>query len=391
MEKEVQPYISAENAALDKVILHAIDTMEKSKEQIFEISENARLEGGTLKQELDQIRIETEQTISKFDELEVRYKKMRYRLMEVSRNFKRYKEKDIREAYEQANQCQLELRLLAEREQYLRNRRDELERRLKNIEQTIEKAENLFSQVSVVLGYLQGDIARMTEALEHAKLGQLFGLRIIEAQEEERKRVAREIHDGPAQSIANLVLRTEIVEKVLEKGEVEKAQQDLKEFKRMARDSLSEVRKIIYDLRPMALDDLGLIPTLRKYIDAYNDKYDFYIDFKVIGMVERLPSTAEVAIFRLIQESLNNIMKHAEATLVQVLIEFKPLGLTIRIKDNGKGMPEGILHNENSFGLVGMKERVKLLQGELKINSKPGRGTEIWIQVPIQAPKLVEG
>ncbi|WP_039944536.1 sensor histidine kinase [Thermicanus aegyptius] len=383
MEREEEHQVSFESAALDRVILHAIETMEKSKEQIFEIAENARLEGGNLKKELDQVQAEVERIIHHYDQLEAKYKKMRLRLMEVSHNFKRYNEQDIREAYEQANQCQIDLKLASEREKYLRKRRDELERRLKTVERTIEKADNLLSQVSVVLGYLQGDIARMTEALEHAKNGHIFGLKIIEAQEEERKRVAREMHDGPAQSIANLVLRTEIVEKVLNQNEAETARKELQVLKKMARDSLSDVRKIIYDLRPMALDDLGLIPTLRKFVDAYIDRYHLYIDFKVVGMEERLPSTTEVAIFRLVQESLNNIIKHAEATMVQVLLEFKPLKLTIRIKDNGKGMPAEALKKENSFGLIGMKERVKLLQGEMEIRSKPGRGTEILIQVPI--------
>lgn len=386
MDKEEEREAYAESIALDRVISHAIETMEKSKEQIFEIAESARLEGGNLKQELERIQTEVQETISLYDQTEIRYKKMRQRLMEVSRNFKQYTEEDIRAAYEQANQSQMELRLLAERENHLRNRRDELERRLKNVERTIEKAENLFSQVSIVLGYLQGDIARMTEALERAKIGHLFGLRIIEAQEEERKRVAREIHDGPAQAIANLVLRTEILEKVLEKGEVANVLQELKDFKRMARNSLSEVRKIIYDLRPMALDDLGLIPTLRKFVDAYQEQYSLSIDFKVMGTEERLPGTAEVAIFRLVQESLNNIVKHAEASRVSISMEFKPLDLTISIKDNGKGMSEEIFHKEDSFGLVGMRERVKLLHGELKITSQPGKGTEIWVKVPLTDP-----
>lgn len=386
MDKEEEREAYAESIALDKVINHAIETMEKSKEQIFEIAESARQEGGNLKQELERIQTEVQETISLYDQTEIRYKKMRQRLMEVSRNFKHYTEEDIRAAYEQANQSQMELRLLAERENHLRNRRDELERRLKNVERTIEKAENLFSQVSIVLGYLQGDIARMTEALERAKIGHLFGLRIIEAQEEERKRVAREIHDGPAQAIANLVLRTEILEKVLEKGEVANVLQELKDFKRMARNSLSEVRKIIYDLRPMALDDLGLIPTLRKFVDAYQEQYSLSIDFKVMGTEERLPGTAEVAIFRLVQESLNNIVKHAEASRVSISMEFKPLDLTINIKDNGKGMSEEIFHKEDSFGLVGMRERVKLLHGELKITSQPGKGTEIWVKVPLTDP-----
>ncbi|MBE3554192.1 MAG: histidine kinase, partial [Thermicanus sp.] len=152
MERDEEHQVSFESAALDRVILHAIETMEKSKEQIFEIAENARLEGGNLKKELDQVQAEVDRIIHHYDQLEAKYKQMRLRLMEVSHNFKRYSEQDIREAYEQANQCQIDLKLTTEREKYLRKRRDELERRLKTVERTIEKADNLLSQVSVVLG-----------------------------------------------------------------------------------------------------------------------------------------------------------------------------------------------------------------------------------------------
>ncbi|MBE3596909.1 MAG: sensor histidine kinase [Hydrogenibacillus sp.] len=369
--------------ALDRVIKRAIETMETSRDQIYEIAEHARQESEALKKELDAIRQEVSVYIAQNDRLEKEFLQMRRRLMEVSKNFHLYRERDIREAYESAHRAQMALSLNREKENYLRKRRDELELRLKNLERTLEKADRLLAQVSVVLSYLQGDIARMTEALASAESSQLFGLKIIEAQEEERRRVAREMHDGPAQSLAHVILRVEIIEKTLEQRSTDDLREELRALKQYVRHSLVDVRKIIYDLRPMALDDLGLVPTVRKMIAEFNEKYPFYIDFQVIGHEERLTPMIEVALFRMIQEGLNNIAKHAGATLAHVIIEYLPLKVRLRIKDNGKGFDLEALKERPTLGLMGLKERVKLLKGHIDIQTRPGAGTAIQIEVPI--------
>lgn len=372
---------------LNEVIQSAIRTMEQSKAQIFEIAESAKMEGYNLKRELDMVVEEVKLVIETYDQYERKYKLMRMRLSEVSKNFHLYSEKDIRDAYEETNQILIDLRLTSERERYLRKRRDELSIRLKNLERTIAKAESLMSQIGVVLGYLQGDIARMTLELESAKDGHLFGLRIIEAQEEERKRVAREIHDGPAQSMANVVLRAELADRMMSQGNIEQAKVELRDLKSLVRSSLSDVRRIIYDLRPMALDDLGLVPALRRFIEAYGDSKEFEIDFRIFGLEERLPSSMEVAIYRLVQESINNISKHAKAKHVTVHLEFKPLKILIKIVDDGIGFAEAELKKDSRFGLMGMRERVKLLDGEIQIISAPNQGTKILIEIPLPLEK----
>lgn len=372
---------------LNEVIQSAIRTMEQSKAQIFEIAESAKMEGYNLKRELDMVVEEVKLVIETYDQYERKYKLMRMRLSEVSKNFHLYSEKDIRDAYEETNQILIDLRLTSERERYLRKRRDELSLRLKNLERTIAKAESLMGQIGVVLGYLQGDIARMTLELESAKDGHLFGLRIIEAQEEERKRVAREIHDGPAQSMANVVLRAELADRMMSQGNIEQAKVELRDLKSLVRSSLSDVRRIIYDLRPMALDDLGLVPALRRFVEAYGDSKEFEIDFRIFGLEERLPSSMEVAIYRLVQESINNISKHAKAKHVTVHLEFKPLKILIKIADDGVGFEEAELKKGSRFGLMGMRERVKLLDGEIQIISAPNQGTKILIEIPLPLEK----
>ncbi|MED4911321.1 MULTISPECIES: sensor histidine kinase [Brevibacillus] len=372
-------------SVLDGVIKRTIETVETSKTQIFDIAENARQQGNSLKLDLHELRQEISKVIQKVDALELAYRKSRNRLALVSRNFQMYTEEDIRIAYEEASRIQVELSIYRERENNLKRRRNDLERQLRTLEETIDRAEKLVSQMGVVLGYLTGDLSKIGEALESAKQHQLMGLKVIQAQEEERKRVAREIHDGPAQSMANVVLRSEIVEKMLKNERILEAQMELHELKEMVRMSLADVRRIIFDLRPMALDDLGLVPTLQKYIQTCEERIESSIDLVVFGVEPPLRSSVKAAIFRLVQECLNNVEKHARANTVQVKLEFVQESLSLVVKDDGVGFDlEKRLANGGSFGLLGMKERVQLLEGSVEMQSAPGEGTKVIFQIPLK-------
>jgi two-component system sensor histidine kinase DegS len=370
---------------LDGVIKRTIQAVETSKAQIFEISESARQEAIGMKLELQELREEIAKVIQQVDRLELNYRKARSRLVLVSRNFHTYTEEDIRIAYEEASKIQVELSIYRERENNLKRRRDDLERRLRNLEETISRAESLMTQMGVVLGYLTGDLSKVDEALETAKQQQMMGLKIIQAQEEERKRVAREIHDGPAQSMANVVLRTEIVEKMLKNDRILEAQMELHELKEMVRMSLAEVRRIIFDLRPMALDDLGLVPTLQKYIQTFEDRTKLSVELVVFGNEQPLKSSVKAAIFRLVQECLNNVEKHAQAKIVHVKLEFLQENLHLVVKDDGIGFdPNDRAANGATFGLLGMKERTQLLEGTMEIQSEQGQGTKVIFQIPVK-------
>jgi len=150
--------------------------------------------------------------------------------------------------------------------------------RLKEAYKTVEKADNLISQIGISLSYLTGDLENVSLQIEDMKQKRLLGIRIIKAQEEERQRVAREIHDGPAQSMSNIVLKAEICERLVD-SDPEKAKDELRTLKSVVRDTLRDVRKIIYDLRPMSLDDLGLIPTLQRYIETCREESGIKITF----------------------------------------------------------------------------------------------------------------
>ncbi|WP_339227317.1 histidine kinase [Oceanobacillus sp. FSL K6-2867] len=367
--------------ALDHVIDDMVDVVENSKDEIFNISEEARREHDNLILELKETKEKVLQHIENGDKLEERVRFSRKRLAEVSKYFERYSEEDIREVYENTHLMQTNLAILRQEEKALRDKRDELERRLITLSHTINRAEGLAGKISVILNYLQDDFRQVNEMIENAKEKQEFGLKIIEAQEDERRKISREIHDGPAQMLANILLRSEIVERTIRNGSMDDAIEEIKNVRKMVRSSLYEVRRIIYDLRPMALDDLGLVPTMKKYVDSISDYSKIPIEFSVLGEEKRLNSKYEVAFFRLMQESIQNAIKHSEASHIHVKLEIRRNSLTMVIKDNGKGFDVS-KKKDKSFGLIGMRERVEMLEGELHIQSSQGMGTAIIIKVP---------
>lgn len=373
--------------SIDRVIKNAINVMEDSKYQIFEICESARAERESLNKELQQVLEEVGATIDQVDNLELAYKRSRLRLTEVSRDFHRFKEEDIRIAYEAATSMQLQLTIFREKESHLKQRRDDLQKRIKNVDKQVERAETLVSQMNVVLEYLTGDLSQITRILESAKNRQMLGLKIILAQEDERKRIAREIHDGLAQTMANVVIRTEITERMLAKQEFDAVRDELKDLKGQVRGGLEEVRKIIFNLRPMALDDLGLIPTLRKFVQDYEDKTKIRTKFDQVGREMRLPSGMEVAVFRLVQEAFSNVSKHANASFVALEITYQAKMVKISVLDNGTGFDVGSMESRISkgvhFGIMGMRERVELLEGRMDIESSNGQGTKISMLIPL--------
>lgn len=372
-----------ETQSLDVIFDRMVEVMDHSKKDIFIISEQSRQSFEEMKVELEIIRGNIEAVIIEGDMLESNSKLSRNRLAEVSKNFDSYDEPQVRQAYESANEIQINLLIKRSEERQLRLRRDDLERRLQGLLEMIERADHLVNQVNIVMNYLTSDLKNVGEALENAKIKQDFTLKIIEAQEEERKRLSREIHDGPAQMLANVLLRTDLINLTYQQRGGEEAMKEIIDLKRMVRNALSEVRRIIYDLRPMALDDLGLIPTLRKYIttiEEYNPKGK--INFQAFGVEKRLETNFEVAIFRIVQECLTNGTKHGKFSEAWVKVEWLKQKINIIVKDNGAGFDPEVV-KEKSFGLIGMKERVDLLEGSMKIISSPGKGTTILFSIPL--------
>ncbi|HOM03087.1 MAG TPA: histidine kinase [Acetivibrio sp.] len=380
-------YKKVDTANLDKIIKKTVEAINNSKTELFDIAESARKECQRLEKELVELKQRTAEIIQSVGLLEIALNESKKQLMLVSKNYDKYSEDEIREAYENADNIRVELAIKREREQYYIKRRNELELRLKNAYKTVEKADNLISQIGVSLSYLTGDLENVSLQIEDMKQKRLLGLKIIKAQEEERQRVAREIHDGPAQLMSNIVLKAEMCERLVD-SEPKRAKEELKTLRSCVRDTLRDVRKIIYDLRPMSLDDLGLIPTLQRYLETCQEESELEVSFKTRGAFEQLRPAISLTVFRLVQEAVNNIKKHAHANKVVINLEFLEKELKLYIADDGVGFEPGLLKtsgkNINSgFGLISMRERVELLDGKFEIDSTIGKGTRLNITLPL--------
>lgn len=369
---------------LDKIVKQTIAAVEKGKAQIFAIYEAARAEMENVKKDLERVKNETNEIIAQVDALEKKERRSRLRLAEVHRNFKIFSEEDMKQAYQDAENIRVALAVAREQEKNLRRQRDELEVRLRNLQETLQRAEGLVAQVGAALGFLGDHIETVITQIESLQQRQAFAAKIIQAQEEERRRVAREIHDGPAQAMANVVFRAEVCERLID-SDLERAKAELNDLQEQIRYVLKETRKIIFGLRPMTLDDLGLVPTLKRVVDTMKDRTGVIPEIKILGDETRLDPHIEVGLFRTVQEALTNVEKHAKASLVWVRLDYQPAGITAIVEDNGQGFdPDLDRSGGESFGLMGMQERITLLGGDFAVKSAKGKGTKVLIKVPLK-------
>jgi two-component system sensor histidine kinase DegS len=370
-----------EIVALENIFETMLFTIEKSRDDIYAIADEARQEFLRLSGELRELKHETLDIISQVETCELQEKASRVRLMEVSKNFDFFTEQDIKDAYDEARRLQVELSRLRENEKSLIKRRDDLERGLRRIEQIAQRAETLVERVNVVVKMLKGNVEFITTKLSDVNRKQQLGIWLIQAQEEERRKLARELHDGPAQGLANLVIRLEIIEKLWDQDQ-KRVKGEIAALKELARENIGEVRRVIFDLRPMALDDLGLVPALKRYLEDYQGKFGIKVDFRLFGEEKRLVIPLEVALFRLIQEALSNIHKHAQVDEATVKMEFDRKFVTTVIKDEGIGFEVDAI-DQGKFGLMGMRERVELFGGSFTVKSRPQKGTKVILRVPL--------
>lgn len=367
---------------LSNVFESTLRAIEDGKEEIFNIYETTRTEVQRLKRELEFLRLEIEQTIKNVDKQQKEEKRLRQKLMEVNRNFDKYSERQMLEVYTEAKDSQVELQLLQAKEVQLRARRDEIERSLKNLDETVQRAESLMNQVTLAIRLLKEGITEISQIYSDDQRKDL-AFRIIKVQEEERRRIAREVHDGPAQSLANIVLRLEITEKLLELDH-KKVKKELQELNTLVRENLKDIRRIIFDLRPIPMDGKGIVETIRNYMNNYEKTYGLECQLTVEGKEKHLKSSIEVALFRLVQEGMTNVAKHADSPKCEVFLQFTDGWIVGQIIDYGKGFDTSTVLNKSSeqFGLTGMKERIEMYSGKFSIRSVKDKGTILEFGLP---------
>jgi signal transduction histidine kinase len=243
----------------------------------------------------------------------------------------------------------------------------------KTVEESLRNSERHYSQLLEQSNHLQEQL-------------RLLSHQLLLAQEEERKRISRELHDEIAQTLTGInvrlaALKTEAT--VNTKG----LQSKISSTQRMVEKSVDIVHRFARELRPMVLDDLGLIPALHSFMKGFTKQTGIHIRFTACtsGRIERLDTVTRTVLYRVAQEALTNVSRHAHASQVDVSIQKLPRAVGLSIRDNGKSFQvERVLHakRNNRLGLLGMRERVEMVGGSLRVESAPGQGTTIRAKVP---------
>ncbi|GBD09582.1 Signal transduction histidine-protein kinase/phosphatase DegS [Candidatus Thermoflexus japonica] len=237
------------------------------------------------------------------------------------------------------------------------------------------------------IGALAQAFNTMVEELAQQEQTRAFYLRrIIEAQEEERRRIARELHDETGQALASLWVGLRNLEQTLDPDTLRTRLEDLYH---LVDQTLNRVRRLAFELRPSVLDDLGLVAALERYIRDYRERFGIEVEMQIVGLDERrIPPTIETAVYRIVQEALTNAAKHARCQRISVLLQASPRLLSVIVEDDGCGFDvEQALQagRESRLGLYGMRERAQLVGGTLTIESTPGQGTTIYLRVPLES------
>ncbi len=203
---------------------------------------------------------------------------------------------------------------------------------------------------------------------------------VIQAQEAERHKLSRKMHDGPAQALSNFILQAEIAQRLFDM-DLDQARDELDELKATASSTFVKVRDFIFELRPMMLDDLGLVPTLRHYMESFKDQNNFDVNFTATGTERRLDGYLEIMIFRAVQELLSNATRHSEASSIKIHVDTGEESISVNVEDNGNGF-DAEKAMDGSMGLKVIKDRVEILQGEFNLDTAMGQGTRVSFSIP---------
>lgn len=380
-------YSSAElgEKQLQNILHSMVAGIEGSKSQLFDVYEAARREVESSRKTLDEVRRQTREVIDEVDALAAEEQSQKQKLVHVSAN---YSEEQIRAAYDAVKEVQVRLSAARDREKQLRELRNQLESQMLHLQTTLQGAERLAMRISSMLNFLSSSLSDVVAQMEAASKNKFLSAAIIRAQEEERLRVSREIHDGPAQGIANVMLEASICERLMDVDK-EEAKMSLQTLRRHLKECLSDVRQIIFDLRPMALDDLGLVAAVDQLVHQLHDRGLLTVTLTLEGVEVPLEAHVKAALFRIVQEGLNNVVHHANVSRASLRMLYTDTAVSILIEDKGEGFDaEAVMDpsqsEEEHFGVLGMRERAMIVGAQFVVSSKPGQGTRVHVRFPLK-------
>lgn len=329
-----------------------------------------------VQKELNEINVLIEQSSTEIEKLVQRNTKIANRMRQIETNFETAPREDIRNAYTTYHEAQMRLFMMRGQLEQLQSKQQSLERYTQRIRS--------FLSFSGELSSLAPQLSEQISQANESQKGII--IQIIQAQENERQHLARQMHDGPAQSLSNLILQAEVCERLFDK-DPSQVRSELKSLKNAVNTTFQKTRSFIFDLRPMMLDDLGLVPTLKRYVEDLEAKSEFQTSLNVFGSGTRFEPHTEVIVFRAVQALLDNVRKHAEANQAQVTLDILDDKISVTVEDDGSGfsVDEALQPAEERrvSGLSNAMDQVKMLGGTFDIDSQIGRGTMVRFSLPV--------
>jgi two-component system sensor histidine kinase DegS len=347
---------------------------EEAQDQVQQFLADCRAEREQISKELEEISILAQQSASEVERLAQRNADLETRLHHVESNFDTVPREDIQNVFNAVRREQGRLFMMRGQSETMEVNR-----------QGLQRYQTLLDRVTEVLGKFDPLASGSAREELGTMPGQSMVVRVIEAQETEKQRLARRIHDGPAQLLTNVILQAEICQRLLD-SDPDRAREELENLKSEVHKTFQRTRTFIADLRPMMLDDLGLVPALRRYVETWSEEKGIQADFTASGGEQRLPLYAEVTIFRVVQEALENAGKHANPSRVQVSLRLDGQTAHVLVEDDGSGfdVQEALAAagERRTIGLALIQDRAQMLGGTLDIESATGRGTRLLLEIP---------
>ncbi len=321
---------------------------------------------------LKEVNLMLEQSQTELNKMTQRSSNISTHLQQIQNQFDTVPRSDIRMAYNAMLDAQQRLLVM----------RGQIDK-LQNDQTNLQRYTDILAKVKDFLA----DGAKPGSPAASSRGGNATLEKMINAQETERQRLSRAMHDGPAQAMSNFIVQAEIAARLLEVDPV-RAKEELNNLKSSAMGTFQKIRAFITNLRPMMLDDLGLVPTIKRYVESYKDETGVEASINIKGTEQRIEPYLEVLIFRAVQELMGNAVRHnqdASKPSLSVQMALDDEFVRIIVSDNGKGFDPASLAASPGLGLKIIQERLEMLGGDCDIDSAPGQGTRITLKVPVVA------
>ncbi len=331
-----------------------------------------------LKDKLAEIKTQIDQTQLVVDREQQRNADIATELRTIQDNIETVPRQDIRTKYDEAIDARFRLTTMRGQLEKFQTQRDALETEQKVLAQLLAMTQSGGLQINS--GEEQTPVRPQPASINI--------VRIVQAQEEEKNRLARLMHDGPAQSLTNFILQTEICQRLFDRDPA-RAAEELGNLKSTASVTFQKVRDFIFDLRPMMLDDLGVVPTVRRYVDSFKDKNDIEAKLDFLGEERRLESHREVMVFRGIQELMGQARDQGNASEIFIRLDISNDRVKVDVEDNGRGFDAQAAftgddtHVEpRAQSIITLREKFELVGGSLSVTSGETDGTRVHMELP---------